>query len=98
MPLQVTDIALTQLDADATLELIIAGGDSAPGFVLDGATRMLDWSRRERIELDRKRTRRRYNLAVVRDGNGWLVSIGRSFTTFLLRSEEFDLLVADGFQ
>lgn len=47
MSLVVTDIVLASLDADPALELIIAGGDSAPGYVIDGATGMLDWSRPE---------------------------------------------------
>lgn len=36
-----TDLALAQLDADAALEIIVAG--TLPGIVLDGATRAIDW-------------------------------------------------------
>ncbi|MCB1740603.1 MAG: VCBS repeat-containing protein, partial [Gammaproteobacteria bacterium] len=35
------DLALAQLDADAALEIVLAG--SAPGIVLDGATLATDW-------------------------------------------------------
>lgn len=47
MKVQTTDLALAALDRDPALEIIAAGGDSAPGLVIDGATRMLDWSRPE---------------------------------------------------
>lgn len=47
MKVQAADLALATLDQDPALEIIVAGGDSAPGLVIDGATRMLDWSRPE---------------------------------------------------
>lgn len=47
MKVLATDLALAALDQDSALEIIVAGGDSAPGLVIDGGTRMLDWSRPE---------------------------------------------------
>lgn len=49
LPLSVADLAIEQLDADPALELIIAGGDTNPAYVVDGATRTLEWSRPEGI-------------------------------------------------
>ena len=38
------------------------------------------------------------NLDVVRDGSGWRISIGRSFTTFQLHLDEIDVIFAQGFE
>lgn len=47
MSLAVTDLALASFDTDPALELLVAGGDAGTGWVLDGATRLADWSRPE---------------------------------------------------